>query len=408
MIKGSKFLLQLGVILFFLILSFRTANAIGITPGRVTLDFQSNMQKTIEFRVVNNEHKDMKVMFGVIGELADYINLNVKSVDFKANEESKSFSYTVNLPESLLPGAREAKVMVTDVPKELGENDVSIGAAIVTVSQLLVKVPYPYKYAEIRLNVRESSVNGTTQFYVEVENLGVHDLVDTQAVIEVLSGTNEKLAIVKTDTKTIPAGKKVELVASWKADINAGQYRAVASLAYDEGKIANAEKVFAIGTLEIDVVDISVKNFKLGDIAKFDITVENKWSAVVNDVYAQLQIFDAQTQQIANVKTASLDVPPLARQVLTAYWDTAGIREGTYSGKLLLNYADKVLERQLKTEITLNSIRVEIIGVGVTARATAAETGRQNLMFVLIVVLIIINIAWFIYFKRKTGKNKEN
>lgn len=380
------------------------ALAIGITPGKVTLDFTPSLQKTIEFTVLNNEHKDMKVMFGLIGELADYISLNAKSVDFKADEESKKFSYTVSLPAALTPGNHEVKIAAAELPPEGVGEGVYIGSTVVVTSQLLVRAPYPYKYAEIRLDVKEAPVNGTTNFYVEVENLGQQDLVDIQAIVEILGPVNEKIAIVRTDSKTIEAGKKDALTASWKADVNAGQYKAVVSLAYDEGKIATAEKVFNIGSLEVDVVDVSVKNFKLGDIAKFDITVANKWSSSVKDVYAQVQIFDEQNQQIANVKTSSLDIPSMGRQVLNAYWDTAGIREGTYSGKLLLNYANKVLEKQLKTNIKLNAIEVEIIGAGVTAKATAVQGGKQNLIFILIVVLIAINIGWFVYFKRKNKK----
>jgi hypothetical protein len=290
------------------------------------------------------------------------------------------------------------------VPSGKAGEGVSIGSTIVVTSQLLIKVPYPYKYAEIRLDVAESQVNGTTKFYVEVDNLGQQDLVGMQAVVEILGPTNEKIAIVKSDTKTIMAGKKDALTASWKADVNSGQYKAIVSLAYDDGKIATVDKLFNVGSLEVDVVDVSVKNFKLGDIAKFDVTVENKWSAAVDDVYAQLQIFNENNQQIANVKTASLNIPPMGRQVLNAYWDTAGVREGTYSGKLLLNYANKVIERTLKTEIKLDSIKVEIVGLGVTARATAVEGGSQNLIFILIAVLIVINIAWFVYFKKKEKK----
>jgi len=402
--NNRKIGILLFAFIFIAIAMISNALAIGITPGRVTVDFQPSMQKTVEFTVLNNEHKDMKVMFGLMGELADYITLNTKSVDFMAAEESKTFSYTVNLPVALTPGNHEAKIAAAELPPEGTGEGVYIGSTVVVTSQFLVKSPYPYKYAEIRLDAKEASVNGTTNFYVEVENLGQHDLVDMQAIIEILGPTNNKIAILKTDTKTIPAGQKAELVASWKADVNAGQYRAVASLAYDEGKIANAERVFNIGALEVNVIDINVRNFRLGDIAKFDVTVENQWSTTVKDVYAQLQIFDAQKQQIANVKTASLDIPALSRQVLTAYWDTAGIKEGDYSGKLLLNYANRVVERELKTSISLNSIKVEIIGASITARATAAEGGKQNLIFILIAVLIIINIAWFVYFKRKQKK----
>ena len=401
-----KFALLVFAGIFLALAVISNAMAIGITPGRVTLDFTPGLQKTIEIKVINNEHKDMRVMFGVMGELADYITLNTKSVDFKADEESKTFSYTFTLPIALTPGQHETKIAAAELPPEGTGEGVYIGSTVVVTSQLLIKSPYPYKYAEVRLNVKESPINGTTNFYVEVENLGQQDLVDMQAVIEIMGATNEKIAIVKTDTQTVPAGKKLALTASWKAEVYAGQYKALASLVYDEGKIANAESIFGVGSLELDVVDISVRNFKLGDIAKFDITVENKWNEEIKDVYAQLKISDQQNQEIANVKTPSLNVPPLGRQVLNAYWDTAGVREGTYSGKLLLNYANKVLEKQLKTEINLNSIKVEIIGAGITAKATAAEGGKQNLAFILIIVLIIINVAWFIYFKMKDKKKR--
>ncbi len=399
----AKTVLLLLLSIFITLISLSNALAIGVTPGRTTLDFQPNLQRTIEIAVLNNEHKDMKIAFGVMGELADYVSLNAKSLELKPDEESKSIAYTINLPSSLQPGTQEAKIIVTEVPKDIGENDVTVGAAIVTISQLLVKVPYPYKYAEIRLKTKDAS-NGKVNIYVEVDNLGQHDLVDRQAIIEIFGPTNEKIAVLKTDTKTIPAGKKDELVASWQDNVNAGQYKAVASLAYDEGKIANAEGIFSVGSLGVDVVDISVKNFRLGEIAKFEIVAENKWNQATKDVFAQLQIFDGQSQNVADVKTASLDISPLSRQILTAYWDTAGIKEGEYSGKIILNFAGQKIERQLKTEIKLNSIKVEIVGGGLTAKVAAVEGGKQNLMLILIVVLIVINIAWFVYFKYRTKK----
>lgn len=385
--------------IFIALASISNALAIGITPGRVTLDFQPGMQKTIEFKVVNNEHKDMKVILSAFGELERYVTLSHKSADFTPADEEKTFSYTVNLPDKLEPGNHELRVAAAELPPAGAEEGVYIGATIVVTSQLIVKSPYPYKYAEITL--MSSPQDKTTNFFVEVNNLGQHDLVDISANIEILGPTNERIAILKTDSKTITAMKRAELTAKWKSEVNAGKYKAIATLAYDEGKIATAEHVFSIGTLAVDIVDINVKNFRLGDIAKFDITLENKWNEEVKNVFANLQIQDEKGDLIADTKTASVDMKPLERNVLNAYWDTAGIKEGTYSGKLLLNFANQVLEKQLKTEITLNSIKVEIIGVGITARATAAETGRQNLMFILIVVLIIINAAWFIYFKRK-------
>jgi hypothetical protein len=361
------------------------------------------MHKEIEFSIVNNEHKNMNVMLGAAGELAEYIKLEKNYIEFKVNEESKAVKYTIDLPERIdTPGLHEARIAATDIPNELGKGEVNVGAAIVVTSQLLVKVPYPYKYAEILLT---STPEGkTTNFFLEVSNLGQNDLVDISGTIEIFGPTNEKIAVIKTDSRTIKAMSKGELVAKWTSESNSGKYKAVATLTYDEGKIATVEHVFSVGTLAVDIVDINVKNFRLGEIAKFDMTIENKWNEEVKDVFANLKIEDSKGNLIADTKTASVDLKPLAREVVNAYWDTAGIKEGTYSGKLILNFANQQVERQLKTEINLNSIKVEIIGAGITAKATAAEGGKQNLAFILIIVLIIINVAWFIYFKRRTKK----
>ena len=405
--QPRQLVLIIAAIILILVLS-QNVIAIGISPGRVTLDFESGMHKEIQLKIINNEHKDMRVMLGVMGELADHITLNKKSLEFTSEESEKTFTYTVDLPEKLLAGEHEAKIAAAELPPEGVEEGIYIGATIVVTSQLIVKVPYPYKYAKIRLSVGKADVNKTTSFYVEVENLGEQDLVNMQASIEILSATNQKIAVLKTNTKTIAAKTRGELIARWKADVNPGNYRAIATLVYDEGKIASSEMIFSVGSLKVEVIDISVRNFRLGEIAKFDIVVENKWSEEVKNVYARLQIQDENNNLIANVKTPSIDLQPLSRGVLNAYWDTAGVQEGSYSGKLFLNYANQVIEKELKTKITLNSIEIEIVGVGITAKATAVERGRQDLIAILIIVLIVINIAWFIYFKKLEKNENRN
>ncbi len=403
----ERALILLVASMLLVIALMQNASAIGITPGRTTIDFAPNLHKEVQFKIVNNEHKDMRVLLYVDGELNDSITLYNKIIDFSASEESKAFKYDANLPASIdKPGEHEVKIIAMELPRESGEGKF-VGATAAVATQLLVRVAYPYKYAEIELSVVESEVNGTTSLYVAANNLGQHNLVDASANIEIFNSANEKIAIVKTSKKTINAMTRAELVGLWKANVNAGKYRAVASLVYDESKIATSERIFAVGTLMMDVVDINVKNFRLGDIAKFDITVENKWNEAIKEVFAQLQILDEKGTTIANTKSATADVPALGRQVLVAYWDTAGIKEGTYSGKMILNFADKTVEKMLKTDIRLNSIKVEIVGAGITARATAAEGGRQNLMLILIVILVIINIGWFAYFKLREKRQKR-
>lgn len=406
--KAGKIFLMLAALLFIIMLT-QNALALGITPGRVTLKFEPGLHQEIAFKVVNNEHKDMRVMFSIAGELANYITLNIPSltVSFKADEAEKNLAYAVDLPEKMISGEHEVKIIATELAPVGAEEGVQVGATVAVASQLLVKVPYPYRYARLRLTVSESDVNETTSFYVEVENLGRLNLEDMQAKIEIFSATDKKIAELNTDAKTIASETKAELVAKWTANANPGNYLAIASLEYDANKTAAAQAKFAVGTLIVDVIDISVESFHLGDIAKFDITLQNKWSENVSNVYATLQMQNESNYLIADVKTPSVELLPLSINVLNAYWDTAGVQEGTYDGKIIINYADRVLERKLKSRLTLNSIKVDILGVGITAKVTAAEAGKRNLMLVIVILLVLTNIAWFAYFKRRERKRQN-
>src|SRR3989344_8742735 len=70
-------------------------NAIGITPGRTTIDFEPGLEKEIYFSVLNNEHKNMQVVFLLQGELNTSITLFDSSAEFMPSEESKQFRYKV-------------------------------------------------------------------------------------------------------------------------------------------------------------------------------------------------------------------------------------------------------------------------------------------------------------------------
>lgn len=59
-------------ILVFFVLGIILANgayALGISPARTTVDFSPGMEKTVQFTVVNSEHKEMELILYTQGEL---------------------------------------------------------------------------------------------------------------------------------------------------------------------------------------------------------------------------------------------------------------------------------------------------------------------------------------------------
>ena len=146
-------------------------------------------------------------------------------------------------------------------------------------------------------------------------------------------------------------------------------------------------------------MDIYSKAFKLGEVAKFNILVENKWSEKIKDVYTDLLISEG-GEEIGRFKSASEDIDSLSKQELTAYWDTAGVKVGEYDAKIALYYDDKVVEKDMKTKVSLNSISFS----GFTGAVVGENGSNKNLFIGIIVILVLINLSWFIYFKIKNKK----
>src|SRR3989344_956941 len=101
---GRKFKMSKKTICFVLfILLIANASALGITPGRVTINFKPGMETEIPFSVINNEHKSMEValMVSMKSEMNSVITLQQNKLVFKSEEERKEVKYKVKLPDNL-------------------------------------------------------------------------------------------------------------------------------------------------------------------------------------------------------------------------------------------------------------------------------------------------------------------
>lgn len=380
-----------------------SAQAIGVTPGRTTVDFEPGLEKEVTFTVINNDQKEMRVLVYAEGDLKDYITAEKNFLEFKETDESKAFTYKFRLPDNIeKPGDHWTKIMVMEMPPEEGEEGQVIMSTVAVVHQLRVKVPYPGKYAELDLVIHEAEPGEEVAFFVKVDNLGTEKIQKAFATIDILGPTNEKIAIIESGEASVDPKTRGEIIVHWKADVNPGVYHAVVTLNYD-GVIARAEKNFGVGAMRVDVLDIIVRDFELGGIAKFEVNVENKWNQRIDGVYGEIIMSDQEGNQITSFKSASVDIEPLQRASLYAYWDTEGVEKGEYESKLILHYAEKTSEKIFKTYVGLEGIETEIVGV--TARAITRREGgagpAADILVPLVVILIMINMVWLFYFRRR-------
>ena len=400
---SKKFILGL----IFIILLASSVYALGVTPGRTTIDFSPNLEQTVSFSVINSEHKDMNLVIFAQGELNQSISIKENTLKIGASEESKQLSYDIKLPSSLSPGVHIGEVVILQLPEKAKESEAYVGAAIAVVTQLYVYVPYPGKYAEADMNIINAEQGEEATFIIPVVNRGNLDLVSVKANVDVYNKLNEKISSFNTQEISLASGEKTDIVTKWKADFPVGTYRAVATLIYDENTL-QLEKQFNIGSAVLDLQQIDVKDFTLGQIAKFEMLIENKWSEPIKGAYAETQVFDKDRQVMADFKTPTYDIEPFKKVDMISYWDTGGVKVGTYDASVFLRYGEKSTQKDLQFKVAED--KIDIIGLGyVISERKSSSGGSSNLVTILAIaigVLILINALWFLalrkYLKKKT------
>jgi len=393
------------IFLIIVILCCSSVFAIAISPGRTTLEFRPGLEEEVGFSIANSEGKEVNLVIAAQGELEDSVFIEEKSVKILPGEDMKRVSYNVRLPQELNPGVHTAEVVVLQLPEAGSLGETFIGAAVAVITQLHVNVPYPGKYAEADLNILAPDSEGKMQFVIPVYNRGEFDLVSVRATIDIYTSLNEKVATIETDRVGIVSDLRKDLVAVWDARAASGAYKAVVTVIYDESTL-EVEKDFNVGLRKLRLENIEVNDFSLGDIAKFEVLVANEWGENVEGVYAEMEIYNERGGMIADFKSPTYDISSLEKILMTAFWDTKGVREETYDSTLFLRYGDSAEQQDLQLDVRDDEIL--IVGFGYNISPTGGESGLVKVLIGLVVVLVLANVSWFVYLrKRLKGGGKK-
>src|SRR3989338_7575247 len=341
-------LILLVICVFIVLILTLNASAIGVSPGRTTLNFEPGLVKNIGLTVINAEKKAMTVVFYVRGELKEYVKLSQQSAVFAEGEEIKSLIYTI-----------------------IGDD-------------------------------------GKARFLIPVTSQGKLGIGSAKATIDIYTSLNEKVATIETNSLSIESQERKELFAEWdygSAGINPGKYRGVATITYD-GQTAYADKEFEVGVKSLYIESIEVNNFRLGEIAKFSILVNNRWASPLKEVSVQMSVYNEKGEVMADFASQNYEIPALSKAEVVSYWDTVGVKEGKYRGKLAVRYEDKFIERTI--EIIVSSDDIEVTGfTGKAVFPKKSFFSLQNILIGIVVLLILINAAWFFMFLRKKRKKES-
>ena len=244
-------------------------------------------------------------------------------------------------------------------------------------------------------------------FVIPFVNRGDLDIKRAKANIDIYSSLNEKITSIFTNEIETNTGERGEIFAEFDvSNLQSGPYRAVATFIYDESTI-NLEKEFLIGKKKLELQDIKVNDFSLGEIAKFEILVENKWSEPIKGAYAQMQIYNKEGAVMSDFKSPTYDVAPLAKTLMISFWDTIGVKEGDYNSRLFLRYGQNSEQHDLKLEVQDRSINIVGIGYVISESTRKSSNYTLTILIILIATLVMINAAWFMFIRKKLAKKQE-
>ncbi|MEW6063216.1 MAG: hypothetical protein AB1571_02505 [Nanoarchaeota archaeon] len=365
------------VFLFFLIFN---VNAIGISPSRIIINFEPNLEETIPFTVYNNAEFNVNIKIYVKGELNSSVTINQNSLVIPA-KGTNTFTATIRLPSRLdKPGIYDTRIGVVESTGGEQGAGTFVGAITGVESQLFVQVPYPGKYASLDLEIPDVVLNQPINFKAIIQNLGEDDINTAYVGIDIFDPNNNKVTIVQTDRVGIKTKESATLYAYWiPTNINIGTYKAIATLHYD-GLTTNIEKQFKIGDLTLKLINFDATYITENKIIKFDVGLQSLWNEKIDNIFGKITI-KKDSNVIGNINTETISIDPWAGKTITTYYPIGNYADGIYNAEIEIKYVNKTIE---------GSTTFEIINKGNQTYIIYGVIGGLVILIIFLLILYII------------------
>ena len=393
------------LIFLFILISCSFASAYGVTPSQNIVSYVPGTTVSGSFDIINTEDKDIEIVLLAQGELNASLSLSESSFNILSSEKSRKINYQILTPTGLKPGSHSAEILILELPSQIRTNSAFVGAVVGVIVKVIIDVPYPGKYIESSLAVSDNGEK-IFNFVLPLVSKGELDVSRARAIIDIYTPLNEKVASLSTNEIAVPSRERKEVAATWDTSlVEVGRYRVVATLIYDEQTIT-LEKDFSVGNQQLVLKNVEVNDFSLGEIAKFELLLENTWSELISGAYIQMQVLNSAGDTIADFKSAAYDIPSLDNKLLVAFWDTEGVKKGSYPARALVKFGQQSLQHEFTLDVSDNQINV--IGIGYVIKSAGKDSSSNSIVVILGVavgVLILLNLVWFMIIRKKLKNN---
>lgn len=309
--------------LFFVFTFFDLVSGLGLSPAIVEFDFAPGGVHEITFSVHSeNPQQEVEVFLG--GDFAKYAALSTERLVGSGN-----FKVLIKLPDSIeLPGRHDLGVGVREIP---GEQEF-IGTKVEVIGQIRINVPYPGRYAEIDLNVKDGNVNEQIPIEVYVANKGKEEF-NVNVNVNFLNDGKNIFNIPFKPVFLKPNEDRYFRKFLDTTGFRPGNYIAEAVVNY--GEEARTSRTFRIGSLFVNITNFTQALPKEG-IKRFSVDIESMWNNNVDEVYADVNI--SNSTKSLGFRTPSVNLDSWEKKTLVGFVDTLDL-EGNYKTDIILYYS---------------------------------------------------------------------
>ncbi|MBR9703815.1 hypothetical protein GOV12_00250 [Candidatus Pacearchaeota archaeon] len=377
------FLLLLLLVIFGIV---DVKASLGISPPKVELNFIPHQEYSIGFQVLNVE-EDQKLKVNLSGEFSRYARLEKKSLT--GNE---GFYVNINLPaEGGTPGN---KIIGVHVKQDFGSRS-GIGTVLEVLPLIIIKVPYPGKYAQVdSFSVTDTNVGESFSFTLKLDNLGSEEIepsVEFQVYLdgELLDKYNVGRKVIDFDSyglfeKTVSANK-----------YSSGNYEAKAIIKLNDPNrtVITVNTTLRVGSLNVEIINWTHEAYQ-GKINPYNIKVESLWNNRINSIYAEVNVTNLSGESVDFFKTSPVTLNGWEKGILYGFFNAEKLNLEEYNSKITIFYenSNKTINVPVKVVLT-----PEI----------PQKSFKFNSYMIISVVIVIIVIGFIIFIiisRKKNGK----
>ncbi|MBI2448692.1 hypothetical protein HYV49_00155 [Candidatus Pacearchaeota archaeon] len=321
-----------GLLIFaFIIIFVDLVSSLGIshyyTSSDRIIEFKPGLQRSYSY-TINGDRPDQEIEVYVMGDLAQYAKLNTDRLI-----GGGGITVNISLPQEIdVPGPHILYIGAIEVILE----GVGIGTRVAIQTSIIINVPYPGRYVEATLKADDVNEGEPVNIELQIWNKGKEDY-SVNVLLEMHLGLKENiLETISLGEKFMESGTNA-VFQKELFNYKPGNYFIEAVISY--GGILKLNDTFRVGTLRVDLINYTYDAY-IKSTNKFDLIIESKWNNKIENVFADIRIFNG-TATVSEFKTPSEILEPWGTKMLRGYFDTIEFGEGDYKGNITINYEGK-------------------------------------------------------------------